>query len=219
MDALHLITVRETADAKLTASGAEIVVRIAGQSFFTGNEAFKKAAEVADCVAELKKCGLTEEHITLASVTTEIETGILTKSSSAVYHLLVRTAEIEQLGSILTAISSRKNSKIVGISWRYPDLDQSKNTTMQNAVRAAKSAANQIAAALGTTLSGIHKLSYELSGLDTDIRVADVSSFGGRARTKAAASGMESLNLFHTTQLVVTVTAEFMVDTFPTEGK
>lgn len=104
----------------------------------------------------------TEEHITLASVTTEIETGILTKSSSAVY---------------------------------------------------------QIAAELGTTLAGIHKLSYELSGFDKDIRVPGVSNFGGRARSKAASTGMGSLNLFHTTQDVVSVTAKFMVDPFPTEGK
>ena len=61
MDALNLVTVSESAARELTATGARLGVRISGQSFVTGTQAFKKAAEVAACIAAVEKCGVTED--------------------------------------------------------------------------------------------------------------------------------------------------------------
>ena len=217
MDTLHLITVRETASADINASGAKLAVRIAGQSFFTGNEAFKKAAEVANLVSALKELGLSEDDIHLLNVSTEVESGILTKTSSATYHLLVNCQSIDLLGRVLAAISSQKNSKLAAISWQYPDIEKTKRDLIQDAVRAAKDAARAVADSLAVPLLGVHKLSYDISGLDTELRVPEVSGYAMRTR-KAKTSALDSLDLSHTTIVSVTVTAEFMVDTFAQNG-
>ncbi|MBC8289192.1 MAG: SIMPL domain-containing protein [Planctomycetes bacterium] len=213
MSELHIVTVKESSDAELTAAGAQIIVRIAGQSFFTGNEAFKKAQEVADCTAALKRVGVTEDDITLASVTTEIETGILSKTSSAIYHLSVRVTAMEAFGPALAAISSQKNAKIAGMSWHYPDLDETKAATLQNAVRASKVAATQIAIALGTTVSAVHKLSYEFTGIDTEVRTT-LGAYSGKTRAKHSTAALDQLNLFHKTRMLATVTADYVIEPF-----
>jgi uncharacterized protein YggE len=214
MDTLHLITVREIATADVQASRAKLAVRIAGQSFFTGSEAFKKAAEVANCVSSLKDCGIPEDDIHLLNVSTEVESGILLKSSSATYHLLVECKSIDLLGRVLTTISSQKNSKIAAISWHYPDIENTKRDLIRKAVRAAKDAARDVADSLAVSLVGVHKLSYEISGLDTELRVPEVSAYTARARTKANATALDSLDLSHTNTVAAAVTAEFIVDTF-----
>ena len=213
MSDLHLITVKESSDAELTATGAQIVVGIADQSFFTGTEAFRKAQEVAECTEALKRVGVTEDDITLASVTTAIETGILSKTSSAIYHLLVRVTAMEAFGAALSAISSQKNVKIVGMSWHYPDMEDIKATTLQDAVRASKNAAAKIAETLGTTVLGVHKLSDEVSGVDTEVR-ASPGGYSGKPKTLSSTAALDQLNLFHKTRMVVTVTAEFFIDPF-----
>lgn len=217
MDTLHLITVRETSTSEVNASSANLAVRITGRSFFTGAEAFKKAAEVAILVSALKELGLSEDDIHLLNVSTEVESGILTKMSSATYHLRVNCQSIELLGRVLAAISSQKNSKIAAISWQYPDLEKTKRDLIQTAVRTAKDSARAVADSLSIPLLGVHKLSYVISGLDTELRVPEMSGFAMH-RGKAKTTPMDSLDLSHTTTIAVTVTAEFMVDTFTQNG-
>lgn len=217
MDSLHIITVRETASSDVTASGAKLAVRIAGQSFFTGAEAFRKAAEVANLSSALKELGLSEGDIQLLNVSMEVESGLLTKSSSATYHLLVTCKSIELLGRVLSTISSQRNSKLAAISWQYTDIEITKRDLTQAAVRAAKESARAVAESLGVPLLGVHKLSYDLSGLDTELCVPDMSGYAVRRR-KAMTAPLDSLDLSHTTTLAVTVTADFMVDTFTPGG-
>lgn len=218
MEPLNLITVREAATRELTASGARLVVRISGQSFFAGSQAFKKAAEVAACVAAVTKCGLSEDDVRLLNVSTETESGFLTKSSSATYHLQINCDSIELLGAVLAAVSSQKNSRIVAVAWRYPDLDQSKHEVLQEAVRAARSAATAIADSLAVSLLGVHKLSYNIAGLDTETRLPQPAAYASREamglKEQRAAEALQSLSLSHTTRLAVTVSAEFIVGTF-----
>ncbi len=218
MDTLHLVTVREMATADIQASGAKLAVRIAGQSFFTGSEAFKKATEVANCVSSLKNCGIPEDEIHLLNVSTEVESGILIRSSSATYHLLVECKSIDLLGRVLTAVSSQKNSKIAALSWHYPNIEKTKRDLIQSAVRAAKEAARAVADSLSVPLVGVHKLSYEISGLDTELRVPEISAYAMRARTKAKTAALDSLDLSHTNTVAATVTAEFIVNTFTQNG-
>lgn len=217
MDTLHLITIREMATADIHASGAKLAVRIAGQSFFTGTEAFKKAAEVANCVSSLKECGISEDGIRLLSVSAEVASGILIKSSAATYHLLVECRSLDLLGRVLAAVSSQKNSKIAAISWHYPDIEKTKRDLIQRAVRGAKDAARAVADSLAVPLVGVHKLSYDISGLDTELRVPEISGYAMRAR-KAKGTALESLDLSHTNTIAATVTAEFIVNTFTQGG-
>ncbi len=159
MDTLNLISIQEAADTNIHATGARLTVCIKGQSFFTGEEAFKKAIEVANCVAELQKCGLSRDRIQLLNVSTEVESGIFTRSSKANYNLLVNCESIEQLGRALAIISSQENSKIVSISWQYTGLEQIKHDLLQIAVGNVKNVAQSIADSLSVKLLGVHRLS------------------------------------------------------------
>ena len=213
MDERHLVTVRESASLDVMASGARLVVRIGGQSFVTGSEAFKKAAEVAKLVADLKEVGLGEDDIQLESVSTEVESGLLLKTSSATYHLRIDCKSLDLLGRVLSAISSQKNARVFEIAWQYPDLNTTKKQLLRSAVQAAKETARTIADSLAVKLLGVHKLGYEVTGLGTDVRLSEPRGFGGRAR-KTKAMALDHLDLSHTTTLKIAVQAEFMVDTF-----
>jgi uncharacterized protein YggE len=216
MDTLHLISVQETATATLHASGAQLNICIKGQSFFTGGEAFKKAIEVAHCITELKQCGLSEDDIQLLNVSTEVESGMLSKSSKANYHLLVNCEAIELLGCILSAIASQKNAKMTAILWKYSNLDEIKTNLLQLAVANTKNVAQSIANSLAVTLIGVHKLSYKVSGLDTEMRIPEESNdfMDTMTMRRSRSEALDNLNFAHTAKAVLTVTADFMVDTF-----
>lgn len=218
MDTLHLITVRETSTAHVTASGAKLTVRIAGQSLFTGNEAFKKAAEIANLVSALRELGLTEADIQLLNVSTEVESGMMIKSSSATYFLQITCASIDLLGRILAKISSQKNAKLSDISWQYPDLEQHKREWVQTAVRVAKDAARAIADSLEVPLRGVHSLSYEIVGLDHAPQIPKESVYLMRTRSRPRTEPLDSLDLSHVGTITVIVTAEFIVGDFSSNG-
>lgn len=83
MTTLNVIHVDETCNTKLSATSADVGVTIHGQSFFTGTEAFKRAAELRDLVAELEKCSITQDDVNLIAVTARSSTGLIGKSSPA----------------------------------------------------------------------------------------------------------------------------------------
>jgi uncharacterized protein YggE len=213
MEPVNLISVRDTATRELTASGARLVVRISGKSLVTGSEAFKKAAEVAACVAAVTQCGVPEEDIRLAHVSVEVESGLLTHSSSATYYLEIHCRSLDLLGPVLAAVSSQKNAKVAAVAWQYRDLLKIKHEVLQEAVRAAKASATVIADSLSVALLGVHKLSYDVTGLDTEVRVPASSAYAMRALA-AKTTALETLTLSHTTSLAITVTAEFLVAPF-----
>ena len=211
---LNLIHVQETVETTLQATGVKLIVSIKGQSFFTGSEAFHKAIEVTNCVAELKQCGLRDDQIQLLNVATEVESGILTKSSKASYELLVNCAPIELLGAVLTVISAQKNTKITDIVWEYSAMAQMKQELLQQAVNIAKAVAQSIADSLGVGLLGVHKLAYQISGIDAGLVTETYDSSFYRSRKSAGLEALKNFNLAHTSPLAVSVTAEFIVDTF-----
>ncbi|MCC9604503.1 SIMPL domain-containing protein [Blastopirellula sp. JC732] len=213
METIHLISVREASSKDLHACGAKLAVRVAGQSFFTGDQAFTKAAEVAQLVTALKGVGLAEEQVHLRNVSLQVDSGLLTKSSSAAYDLLIDCPNSGSLGPIMAAISSQKNAKLYSIAWKYENLDQAKHEVMQAAIETAKRAAQLVAESLGVALLGVHKLTYEVSGLDDMLRLRSESRDEYR-KARACASSLTEFGLSHTTQLVVSVSADFMVERF-----
>ncbi len=217
MNSLHLITVRETSDLEITATGATLEVEISGHSFITGSEAFKRAAEVASLVSALKELGLAEEKIKLLSVSTAVESGILAKTSSATYRISIDCESLDLLGQILTAVSSQKNSRLASITWKYPDLDRRQRELTRTAVHGAKTAARDVADALGVPLVGVHKLSYDTNRPDSNRVLGQMATFA-RAKAKARTEALDNLDLAHTGSISVTVTADFIVDTFVPEN-
>lgn len=215
MDQPHLITVNETAEVRLHAASADLRICISGQSFFTGSEAFKKAAEVNACVKAMKACGIEHDDISIQNVSTEVESGILTKSSSATYELVVHCKSLECLGPTLAAVASQKNAKLARLSWNYDRLDQAKHDLLQTAVKKAKATAQSIAGSLGTQCSALHRLSYDFHGVNQDGYASDLSAPDRAKRKRASgAVALSQLNLEHDTQLLVAVAAEFVVAAF-----
>ena len=166
MDTLNYISVAESAHREISAAGAKLAVRICGQSFFTGREAFRKAAEVSECVTGLKSCGIAEDKIRIKNVSTHVESGFLTKSSSATYDLEITCDSMDLLGPTFATVASLKNSEIVSMAWDYAEIEKTKREILQEAVRSANASATAIASALNTSLNGVHRLKYEISGLD-----------------------------------------------------
>ena len=213
MDSLNYISVSESARREITATGARLAVRIAGQAFFTGREAFKKAAEVCACVAGLSENGIGEEHVQIKNVSTQVDSGFLTKSSSATYDLEVTCDSMELLGPAVATISSLKNSELLSIAWKYSNVDEVKREVLQEAVRSSKDSADAIVSALNASLAGVHRLKYEISGLNDELKTARASR--ARIKSKSSKSDFEivsdSLRLSHTATVVANVVAEFLV--------
>ncbi len=214
MDNLNYISVSETAEREISASGAKLAVRISGQSFFAGREAFKKAAEVSECVRGLSSCGIAADKIQIKNVSAQVESGFLAKSSSATYDLEVMCETMDLLGPAIATIVSLKNSNIVSIAWNYSELDRVKREILQEAVQLTNASATAIVAALGTSLAGIHRLKYEMSGLD-DKLAAPLQVQSRMRKAKFAdsdiANAAEGLSLSHTATVAVHVKADFLV--------
>ena len=216
MDNLNYISVVESANREIAATGARLLVRITGQSFFTGSEAIKKAAEVSECVTGLISCGIPEENIRIKNVSTRVESGFLSKSSSATYDLEVACDSMDLLGPAVATIASLKNSEIVSIAWDYAGIEKIRGELLQDAVRLANTSANAIASALNTSLAGVHRLRYEISGLDDGLARPRIAATK-MARSRIAAADFDEvvagLSLSHTANLVAHVTADFLINT------
>src|SRR5512134_3366754 len=86
---------------EIFASHANLYVTVKGSSIVSGNEAMKKAREVSQLVEALTRFGLSPDSIQLQGVRIETASGTLLKSSSAIYHLKVKTETLDQLAGLL----------------------------------------------------------------------------------------------------------------------
>lgn len=209
----NLIHVEETSTAQLRATAAHIGASIHGQSFFTGTEAFKKAAELRDLIAELAKCEIPQANINLIGVTARSSSGLIAKSSSVEYHIEVKCLSMETLGPALAAICSQKNADVFVIDWQYSEYDKTKRDLLNQCVASAKSRADELSRTLGASLQAVHKLNYEFS--DEEKRSTAITSQGAFGKPRARGSeSLANLNLAHVSALFVTVKADFVVTEF-----
>ena len=215
MENLNYISVNESAQLEIEATGARLSVRISGQGFFTGKEAFKKAAEVAQCISLLASVGIADDKIRIKNVSAQVGSGFLSKSSSATYDLEVYCETMDLLGPAVAAIASLKNSEITSVEWNYTDRAKIRQDLLQEAVRLANQSATAIATALNTSVEGVHRLSYNISGLDDKLRV-DHAAYSKMSRAKMVdfelSAMSEALSLSHTANVVAVVNAEFLVN-------
>lgn len=212
-NALHIVTVSETASSEIAATGAKISVRVTGQSFFTGNQAFEKAAEVATLVAALGEIGVTRSDVSLQSVSIEVESGILAKSSSASYRLLITCPSVDLVGPTLAAISAQKHAAVSSVAWQYSELEAIRRDLSKQAVSAAKATASAVASVLGVTLTGVHRVAFDALGAGGFAATSEITGHALKARRSASAP-LESLDLSHSTKVTVTATADFLVSSF-----
>ena len=209
----NLIHIEETCKPQLLATSAVVGASIHGQSFFTGDEAFKKAAELRDLISKLANCGIPQDDVNLIAVTAQSSAGLIGKSSAVKYHIQVRCSSLEALGLVLAAICSQKNAEIFVIDWHYSEYDKTKGDLLDQCVTSAKSRAERLSRSLGVSLHAVHKLTYEFS--DADKRSSPSRGLHGYADVKRRrAESLANLDLAHVSTLSVSVKAEFVVTEF-----
>ena len=140
---------------EIFASHANLYVTVKGTSLVSGNEAMKKAREVSQLVDALTRFGLSPDSIHLQGVRIETSSGTLLKSSSAIYHLKVKTDKLDQLPGLLDILAEQKNASLERIEWKYPE-DEARERGLESAIAKGKAKAQKVAAAMGVKLLGVY---------------------------------------------------------------
>jgi len=140
---------------EIFASHANLYVTVKGSSVVSGNEAMKKAREVSQFVEALAHYGLSPDAVQLQGVRIETASGMLLKSSSAIYRLKVRCEKLDQLADLLDITASQKNATLERIEWKYPE-ESAREHGLDSAIAIAKAKAEKVAAAMGVKLLGVY---------------------------------------------------------------
>ena len=140
---------------EIFASHANLYVTVKGSSLVSGNEAMKKAREVTQLVEALTRFGLSPDAIHLQGVRLETSSGTLLRSSSAIYHLKVKTEKIDQLAGLLDILTEQKNASLDRIEWKYPE-EEARERGLESAITKGKEKAEKVAAAMGVKLLGVY---------------------------------------------------------------
>ena len=140
---------------EIFATHANLYVTVKGSSVVSGNEAMKKAKEVTQLVEALTRFGLSPDAVQLQGVRLETSSGALLKSSSAVYHLKIKSDKLEQIAGLLDIIAEQKNASLSRIEWKYPE-DAAREHGLELAIAKGKERAEKVATALGVKLLGVH---------------------------------------------------------------
>ncbi len=153
-------TIKITASQReeIFASHANLHVTVKGSSVVSGSEAMKKAKEVSQLVEALTSFGLSPEAVQLLGVHIETASGVLLKSSSAIYRLRIRVEKLEQLADLLDIVASQKNATLERIEWKYPE-EAAQERALEAALARGKAKAGKVAAAMGVKLLGVYDFS------------------------------------------------------------
>ena len=89
------IEVTEQVLDDVPATGANLFVTVSASKLFTGKAALKQAVEVKRLIDDLREHGITEEEVSLCSVFVNVEKGIFSKSSTAIYRLNVHCGDLD----------------------------------------------------------------------------------------------------------------------------
>jgi uncharacterized protein YggE len=199
---------------EIFASHANLYVTVKGSSIVSGNEAMKKAREVSQLVEALTSFGLSPEAIHLQGVRIETASGALLKSSSAVYHLKVKTETLDQIAGLLDIIAEQKNASLQRIEWKYPE-DEARERGLESAIAKGQAKAEKVAAAMGVKLLGVYDFmenSYDEERPPMPFQAMEM----GMAKARAVAAPEPSLNMEiqHSKTIHVNVDIWYRVSSF-----
>lgn len=198
---------------EIFASHANLYVTVKGSSVVSGNEAMKKAKEVSQLVEALTKFGLSPDAIHLQGVRIETASGSLLKSSSAMYHLKIKSEKLEQLAGLLDIIAEQKNATLDRIEWKYPE-EVARERGLESAIAQGKAKAEKVAASLGVKLLGVHD--FMENAFDEERPPMPFQAMEMRMKTRAMAPAEPSLNMDiqHSKTIHVNVDIWYRVSSF-----
>src|SRR5262249_38545711 len=207
-----VITARH--DETVAADRAELLVTVQGSSLVTGRAALKKAKEVSALVEELERVGVTLENIRLDSVEAAVSSGLLGRSSAGPYGLRIRCADLERRPEILGAVTAARNVHLEQLIWRYPRSAEQQARWLTAAVAWANTLGTAAAAALGTRVVGIHRLTHTVRE-DGEEREGRGSLVVAQARLRAPSEPVElGFDLGNERRIGTVVTVEYRVEGF-----
>jgi uncharacterized protein YggE len=177
---------------EIFASHANLYVTVKGSSVVSGNEAMKKAKEVSQLVEALTKFGLSPDAVQLQGVRIETSSGTLLKSSSAMYHLKIKSEKLEQLTGLLDGIAEQKNASLERIEWKYPE-DAARERGLEAAITKGKERAEKVAVSLGVKLLGVYD--FMENTFDEERPPMPFQAMEMSMKARAAAPAEPSLNM------------------------
>jgi uncharacterized protein YggE len=177
---------------EIFASHANLYVTVKGSSLVSGNEALKKAREVSQLVEALTRFGLSQDAIQLQGVRIETASGALLKSSSATYHLKVKSDQLDQLPQLLDILAEQKNTTLERIEWKYPE-EEAREHGLEAAIAKGKTKAEKVATAMGVKLLGVYE--FMESAFDEERPPMPFQAMEMSMKSRAAAADQPSLNL------------------------
>lgn len=220
MEKPDTIAVNVELERKVHASGADMHVEIRGDSFVSGQTALKKAREVRDLVAALAEIGIPADRVQVVGIRAEVSSGLIGRSSSAVYRLRVGIASLDLLADALGAVTSRKNATLTGLVWQYDRPDELHSEMLADALRKAQGRAALICRELDHRNMGVHTLTEKLKD-DQErqghlYRVGMVSEASLGVRRKVAVTKEDlGLDVSHTKTVSLEVRVEYRVEPEP----
>lgn len=198
---------------EIFASHADLYVTVKGSSVVSGNEAMKKAKEVSQLVEALTRFGLSPDAVHLQGVRIEASSGALLKSSSATYHLKIKSEKLEQLAGLLDIIAEQKNAALERIEWKYPE-EAAREHSLESAIAKGKERAEKVAASLGVKLLGVYD--FMENTFDEERPPMPFQAMEMSMKSRAAAPAEPSLNMDiqHSKTVQVNVDIWYRVSSF-----
>jgi uncharacterized protein YggE len=198
---------------EIFASHANLYVTVKGSSLVSGNEAMKKAREVSQLVEALTRFGLSPDAIHLQGVRLETASGALLKSSSAIYHLKVKTERLDQLTGLLDIIAGQKNASLDRIEWKYPE-DEARERGLESAIARGKAKAEKVAAAMGVKLLGVYDFMENTYDEERPPMPFQAMEVGLKSRAAAAEQPSLDMEIQHSKTIHVNVDIWYRVSSF-----
>jgi uncharacterized protein YggE len=198
---------------EIFASHANLFVTVKGSSLVSGNEAMKKAREVSQLVEALTRFGLSPESIQLQGVRIETASGTLLKSSSARYHLKVKTEKLEQLAGLLDILAEQKNASLDRIEWKYPE-DEARAHGLEAAIANGKAKAEKVAAAMGVKLLGVYEFMENTFDEERPPMPYQAMEISMKSRTAMADQPSLDMDVQHSKSIHVNVEIWYRVSSF-----
>jgi len=155
--AVGLLSVAGEHEEEVDADRADVHITVRGSSILSGAVGLRTVREVAELVAELERIGVAESDIHLHSVTADVNSRPIGKSSSAVCKLRIRCAELSQMPAIVLSISSARQASVDYTEWGYSNLSAVETVCLSGAFRQAAEKAQRSAEALAVRLGGIKR--------------------------------------------------------------
>lgn len=198
---------------EIFASHANLYVTVKGSSIVSGNEAMKKAREVSQLVEALTRFGLGPDAVQLQGVRTEMSSGTVLKSSSAVYRLKIKLEKLEQVAEVLDLIADQKNATMERIEWKYPE-DETRERALVSAIEKGKAKAQKVAESLGVTLLGIYDFIENSFDEERPPMPYQAMEMGLAARAKGPAEPSLGMDIQHSKTIQVNVDIWYRISTF-----